>query len=197
MTVNRVPQRSGIVGILLAAGRGDRFGGEKLLAVLPDGECIGASAVRHLLTALTEVVAVVRPHDAALAAALGANGAHIVRCASADEGMGESLACAVQARPDAAGWLVALADMPWIQPETIARVASAVAGGALIAAPFHQGKRGHPVGFGKACYAALTALTGDEGAKAIVAANQDRITRIEVNDPGIRRDIDTREDLAT
>ena len=102
---------------------------------------------------------------------------------------------AAPARPDAQGWLVALADMPWIAPATIARVADAVAGGAIIAAPFHRGERGHPVGFGKACYAALATLTGDEGAKAIVAAQGDRIARIDVDDPGILRDIDTRADI--
>ena len=191
MPVNASP----IVGVLLAAGRGERFGGDKLLALLPDGECVGAAAVRHLLAAVSEVVAVVRPDDAALAAALGANGARIVRCANANEGMGASLACAVRARPGAAGWLVALADMPWIQPDTIARVAAAVAGGATVAAPFHRGERGHPVGFAASCYAELAALTGDEGAKGIVAAHRDGITRIDVDDPGILRDIDTPADL--
>ena len=184
-----------IVGILLAAGRGERFGGDKLLALLPDGECVGAAAARHLLAAVTEVVAVVRSDDAALAAALGANGAHIVRCANADDGMGASLACAVQATSGASGWLVALADMPWIRPETIARVAGAIAGGAVVAAPFFNGERGHPVGFAASCQAELAALTGDEGAKAVVAAHRDGIARIDVDDPGILRDIDTREDL--
>jgi molybdenum cofactor cytidylyltransferase len=185
-----------IVGILLAAGRGERFGGDKLLALLPGGECIGAASVRNMLAVVSEVVAVLRPDDAALASALGANGARIVRCANAHEGMGASLASAVQARPNAQGWLVALADMPWIEPATIARVADAVAGGAIIAAPFHHGERGHPVGFAKACYEALAALTGDEGAKAIVAAHRDRIARIDVDDPGVLRDIDTRADLS-
>jgi molybdenum cofactor cytidylyltransferase len=187
---------SPVVGILLAAGRGERFGGDKLLSVLPGGECIGAASARHLLAALPDVVAVVRPDDAALAAALGANGARIIRCANAGDGLGASLACAVQARPDAGGWLVALADMPWIETTTIARVADAVASGASIAAPFHRGERGHPVGFGAAFYQALAALTGDEGAKAIIAAHRDRMIRIDVDDPGILRDIDKREDIA-
>jgi molybdenum cofactor cytidylyltransferase len=85
--------------------------------------------------------------------------------------------------------------MPWIASPTIARVAAAIAGGAVVAAPFHRGERGHPVGFAAACQADLAALTGDEGAKAIVAAHRDRIARIDVDDPGILRDIDTREDL--
>ena len=55
---------------------------------------------------------------------------------------------------------------------------------------------GDPVGFGAAFYQALAALTGDEGAKTIIAAHRDRMIRIDVEDPGILRDIDKREDLA-
>jgi molybdenum cofactor cytidylyltransferase len=205
----------GVVGILLAAGSGVRFGGDKLLARLGaeprgdldevaamprtqsdfDGECIGTAACRNLLVALPRVIAVVRPGDAALAAALGASGARIVRCGRADEGMGASLACGVAAAPDASGWIVALADMPWIQPGTIARVAAAIAEGAPVAAPFHRGERGHPVGFAKICYEALAALGGDEGAKSIIAAHRDSLARIDVDDPGILRDVDTPADL--
>jgi len=196
-----------VVGVLLAAGRSERFGGDKLLAKagaaagaasgLSDigGECIGVVACRHLLAVLPKVTAVVRPADAALAAALGAAGARIVRCANAEEGMGASLACGVAAERDAAGWVVALADMPWIRPATIARVAAAIADGAPVAAVFHDGKRGHPVGFSAACYALLAALTGDEGAKAVVAAHADSLARIDVDDAGTLRDVDTREDL--
>ena len=192
---------STIVGILLAAGRATRFGSDKLLCVLPGsdvaGECIGATSARHLLAAVSHVIAVVRPDDPALASALGAVGARVVRCANADDGMGASLAHGVHATSNAAGWIVALADMPWIRPATIARVFAALADGASVAAPFHDGERGHPVGFGKSFYEALAALTGDEGAKALVAANRDRVVRIDVDDPGILRDVDTPEDLRT
>jgi molybdenum cofactor cytidylyltransferase len=199
-----------VVGILLAAGRGDRFGGDKLLAKAPTtagagtpglsdlgGECIGVAACRHLLAVLPKVIAVVRADDAALAAAIGAAGAQIVRCANADDGMGASLACGVTAARDATGWLVALADMPWVLPSTIARVAAAVADGAPVAAPFHGGKRGHPVGFSAACYARLAALTGDEGAKTVVTTCADELAHIDVDDPGTLRDVDTPADLLT
>ena len=153
-------------------------------------------ACRNLLAVMPRVVAVVRPDDAALAAALGAAGARIVRCANADDGMGASLACGVLATRDAAGWVVALGDMPWIAPATIARVSAAIEAGAAVAAPFHQGQRGHPVGFGAACLAALTALTGDDGAKSVVAAHRDRLARIDVDDAGALRDVDRPDDLA-
>jgi molybdenum cofactor cytidylyltransferase len=197
------PGAPGLVGILLAAGRATRFGGDKLLARLEPtpqcagrgGERVGALACRHLLEALPRVIAVVRPDDAALAAALGAAGASIVRCANADAGMGASLACGVRAAREAGGWVVALADMPWIAPATIARVAAALAQGATVAAPYHRGQRGHPVGFGTDCYAALAALGGDDGAKSVVAAFGDSLARIEVDDPGTLRDVDRRSDL--
>ena len=203
----------GVVGILLAAGRGERFGGDKLLKVIrtdrtaradaqADGrspgsarEFVGVMACRQLLLALPRVVAIVRPDDAALAMALGAAGARIVRCANADAGMGASLACGVQATRDAAGWVVALGDMPWIETSTIARVAAAIADGATVAAPFYRGQRGHPVGFGASCFAALAALAGDEGARSILAAHRDSVVRIDVDDAGTLRDVDRSADL--
>ena len=187
-----------VVGILLAAGRGERFGGGKLLAPIgsdPEGAGVGVVACRNFVAAMPSVVAVVREGDARLALALEAAGARVVRCANADDGMGASLACGVRATRDARGWVIALADMPWLQIDTIAAVAAAIGGGATLAAPFFRGRRGHPVGFGPACGAALAGLSGDEGAKAVVAAGRDIMVRIDVDDPGVLRDVDTPEDL--
>jgi molybdenum cofactor cytidylyltransferase len=183
-----------VVGILLAAGAGVRFGGDKLLAqggaAGPQGP-IGVAACRHLVAAVPRTIAVVRPGDARLAAALAGAGASVVECPAAARGIGASLACGVRASAEADGWIVALADMPWIRPDTIARVAASVRGGALVAAPFHAGTRGHPVGFGSACRDELAALDGDEGARAILTAHRDALVRIDVDDAGVLRDIDT------
>jgi molybdenum cofactor cytidylyltransferase len=184
-----------LVGILLAAGSGTRFGGDKLVARV-SGESIALAACRHLMTAVPEVIAVVRPADTPLLSMLEAAGARVVACADAQDGMGASLACGVQAAIDAAGWIVALADMPWIRVDTISRVAAAVGQGAYIAAPFYEGARGHPVGFGAQCAAALTALRGDEGARRLIADSSASLTRIDVDDPGVLRDVDTPADLA-
>ena len=70
-------QREPIVGILLAAGSASRFGGDKLLAPLSDGMQVGVAALRNLAAAVDAVVAVVRPGDDALAAALAARGARV------------------------------------------------------------------------------------------------------------------------
>jgi len=107
--------------------------------------------------------------------------------------MGVSLAWGVRAAPVASGWIVALADMPWIRPGTIGRVVDALRHGASIAAPARLGMRGHPVGFGADRYAELIGLTGDAGAKAVLEAHRAQL--IDTDDPGILRDVDTRQDL--
>jgi len=191
-----------LVGILLAAGQGTRFGGGKLFAPLrtafddiPAGTAIGVAACRHLVAALPETIAVVRPGDSSLAAALAAEGAHVVECLRADEGMGASLACGAAAAADADGWVVALADMPWIRVATIRAVAEAIAAGADIAAPEFSGRRGHPVAFSRRHGAALAALEGDEGARAVLVAHQASVRTLAVADAGIVRDVDRRDDI--
>jgi len=188
---------SSIVGILLAAGASQRFGGDKLTQILPDGELVAVRACRNLLAGTDGVLAVVRPGSEELAARLQAEGAEVRICAAAGQGMGASLAFGVRARPEAAGWLVALADMPWIAPETIRKMADALRSGAAIAAPSWQGQRGHPVGFAQLLGMELAALNGDAGAKAVLLAHLEQLNLIACDDPGVLRDIDTPEDLAT
>lgn len=188
-----------IVGVLLAAGRGERFGGDKLamsLAAGPHaGAAVGVAACRNLRAAVDDVVAVVRPGDAALAAAMAGEGARVVVAERAGEGMGASLAAGVAAAGDADGYVVALADMPWIAPATIRAIAEALRGGASIAAPAFGGRRGHPVGFAAAHRDALAALAGDAGARAILAAHAASVRTVEVDDAGILRDVDVPDDL--
>lgn len=185
-----------VVGILLAGGAARRFGSNKLLHRLPDGTPMAAAALRNAKAALPRVVAVVRPGAAELAALLEREGAQVTVCERADEGMGATLAHGVAAAPDAAGWVVALADMPFIAPATIAAVARAVAGGAPLVAPAYDGARGHPVGFGRRFADALAALEGDAGAREIVKAHAADLVLLPAGDPGVLRDVDTPADLA-
>ncbi|MBK7469323.1 MAG: nucleotidyltransferase family protein [Betaproteobacteria bacterium] len=183
-----------IVGILLAAGAGTRFGGGKLSAPLSDGTTVGHRACANLAAALPEVIAVVRPGDEDLARELAATGARVTVCPGAHAGMGASLAHGVEAAGDADAVLIALADMPWIRPDTFSAVAAALARGEQVVVPRHQGKRGHPVGFGRAHFPALRLLGDDQGARDVIA-RATGICWIEVDDPGVLRDVDTPADL--
>jgi len=184
-----------IVGVLLAAGAGTRFGGDKLLYRLPDGTPMALAAAAHLQPACERVVAVVRPAHAELAALLAAAGCDIVVCPEAEGGMGHSLAAGVRATADALGWIVALADMPFIASASHQAVASCLRDGASLAASQYQGRRGHPVGFSSGLFAQLAALTGDQGARAILEQHRTALIVCPVDDAGVLRDIDRPTDL--
>lgn len=189
-----------IRGLLLAAGYSRRFGSNKLLQALPAGSTragmpIALAAAHHLLEALPESLAVVRPRAQKLAKLLRDAGCTTVVCKNASEGMGTSLAAGVRAAPDADGWVIALADMPFVLPDTVRRVTQALRSGAAIVAPSFRGQRGHPVGFARRHFSELCALRGDEGARALLAQHPDSVVLVEVEDRGVLRDIDRPSDL--
>lgn len=189
------PER--IVGILLAAGRGRRFDAsgvqDKLLQKLPGGDEVAVAAAKRLQAALPRVTAVVRPESEQLASRLRESGCSVTICAGAYEGMAASLVHALTAASDADGWVIALADMPYVAPATIRALTQAIADGAGIAAPVVNGRRGNPVAFGRRHLADLQQLQGDQGARRILEAHP--VTQIDVDDEGVLRDIDTPEDL--
>ncbi|CAM3693247.1 MobA-like NTP transferase domain-containing protein [Bordetella sputigena] len=202
------------VGILLAAGRGERFrasagraGAEKLLELLPDGRTVAAASADVLLRTVPLVLAVTRPDTPALQRVLAERGCVVVETADAARGMGASLAHAARelmagvaaaASGDAAaraplGCLVALADMPWVMDATVLAVQEA-ARGHRIAAPVYEGRRGHPVAFGWTLMPELAGLDGDEGARALLKRHG--VCEVPCADPGVLRDIDTVDDLS-
>jgi molybdenum cofactor cytidylyltransferase len=181
-----------LVGLLLAAGSATRFGSDKLSHRLPHGVPIALQSARHLHSVIPTVVAVVKPGADALGRAL-AECCEIVVCENAADGMGASLACAARAAGRADGYVVALADMPFVRRASIAAVRDALAAGAPLAAPYFRARRGHPVGISGAFFEQLLRLKGDEGAKQLLASYE--VQKIPVGDPGVVRDIDTPDDL--
>ena len=186
-----------IRAVLLAAGSGSRFGGDKLLHPMADGIAVGAHAARNLIAAGLEVIAVVKPGDAPLAEMLEREGCRVTVCPHAARGMGASLACGVGACRSADGWVIALADMPSIKSATITSVVRELEAGKNMVAPSYQGQRGHPVGFGKRYGVQLIALDGDAGARDIIALHKGELALVECDDPGILQDIDRKDDIAT
>ncbi len=191
-----MPRREqGVAGILLAAGSGTRFGGDKLLHPLPDGTPMAVAAAINLRPACDRIVAVLRPAQDKLASLLSEVGCEIIVCPEASGGMGYSLAAGVRATPHASGWIVALGDMPLIRSATHQAVADRLRSGASLIATQYQGRRGHPVGFAGEWFIQLSAMTGDQGGRTILEQNRERLILCSVDDPGVMQDFDYQEDL--
>lgn len=163
------------VVLVLASGRGERFRasggqGSKLQASLA-----GRPVIEHTLAAVRASGLPLHVEDAG------------------HPGMGDSIAAGVRATADAGGWLVLPGDLPLVRPQSLLAVAAALAQASVVV-PMYQGARGHPVAFRREHGPALQALSGAEGAAAIVRAHPP--LRLELDDPGIVTDIDSVDDLA-
>jgi len=186
---------TGLAGILLAAGTGKRFGSQKLLHPLPNGVPVGVASARALVQAVPNTLAVVQPGDRLLIEAFSAIGLRIVENPLADHGMSTSLAAGVSAAGEASGWLIALADMPWIRPATIRVLADMLQDGASMVAPIVGGRRGHPVGFSRRWGDKLRTLGGDDGARGLLAEYADQLILVTTVDAGVLEDVDYPDDL--
>lgn len=189
---------SGPVVVVLAAGRGSRFKARehKLLQPLGASSVLGAT-LRHVLASRLPMVVVA---TAVLSEVAGRSIAtrdivvvpEVGETASKTLGMGYSIACGVGARPDASGWLVLPGDMPMVRPDTLLAVAQALSQHTIAYAEY-RGRRGHPVGFAAELFSELATLSGDAGARRLLARYPAH--GVEVDDPGVLIDIDTASDL--
>jgi molybdenum cofactor cytidylyltransferase len=190
---------SRVAGVLLAAGTGSRFGdANKLLATLDD-EPIVRHAARTLVDAgLDPLVAVVGYESERVAAALDGLAAEfeVVENDAYREGQATSVRAGVAAlasEVDAA--VFALGDMPRVDPASVRALVDVYRSGewTALAAAF-EGARGNPVLFDRRHFAALADVSGDWGGRRILLQGGDSAL-VETGDPGVRRDVDTPEDL--
>ncbi len=180
-----------VVGVLLAAGSGERFGGPKALARDADGTSWLLRSVQALRPC-SEVV-VVLGAEAEQAAALLPMSVSRVRADDWAEGMGASLRAGLTAlgptEHDAA--LVSLVDLPDVDAGVIARLAGTVRGRRDLARAAYDGVPGHPVLIGRDHWAGVVAsATGDRGARDYLASHD--VVLVECGDLATGVDVDTR-----
>lgn len=190
-----------VAAVILAAGLARRMGGrDKLTADLG-----GLPVLRHVALAardagLSPLVAVVGPaHGGARDALAGLDIRYAVNADPA-RGLASSLQAGLAALPeDAEAAAICLGDMPLLRAATLRALVRALveAPRAEAAIPVQDGGWGNPVIWRRRRFGDLMALTGDRGARGLLEALPDagRVL-LPVDDPGVRRDIDTPADLA-
>lgn len=183
------------VVILLAAGFSRRYqqatGRHKLLEELTGtGMTIFQHSLGNVLRTGLPVCVVLRPGSQELQAFCQRVDVPFLCVES--QGMGDSLAAGVQAMGEAGGWIITLADLPYILPQTYDDIAQAVRAGQC-ARPVYHGQPGHPVGFPASMRTSLIALQGSGGARDLLKTHPP--LNIESEDPGCVWDIDLPGDL--
>lgn len=189
--------------IILAAGQSKRFGSDKLRHPLKYRDITKPIIFHSLspwLAVFESINVVVRPDNLILINMLKdseySSRLNLIFAMDAAEGMSASLVSGIEANKQADGWLIGLSDMPFVQSSVILDSFKALKSGAMITLPVFNGERGHPVGFASHYLSQLKTLTGDKGARNIIASSPDKITFINSPDQGIRLDIDTVDNLA-
>ncbi|AYW41072.1 MULTISPECIES: nucleotidyltransferase family protein [Pseudomonas aeruginosa group] len=185
-----------VAGLVLAAGFSRRFGSDKRCARLSSGQTLLAASLALPCAQLEEVWVVLRPEDDSTALGIPPQ-VQVISCAESQFGMGHSLAIGVQHISRVAmvnAIAVFLGDMPWIGADSLGYLL-ALASPEHIVVPTFKGRPGHPVLFGRRFWPALQGLSGDTGAKSVIAANQHTVRYLPLNDPSILRDVDTPRSL--
>lgn len=189
--------------IVLAAGMGSRFGGDKLTTpwhggVLLDGALAAAFAAPvRFVTVVVGANPAVAP--AARAFAEKVRQGHRLRLANASDfalGLSASLRAGVgDLAADCDGVFIFLGDMPAIPTAIFEDLAAALAQGAQAAAPVCQGQRGHPALFHRDQFTNLCNLQGDQGARGVMESLDGSLVLVETQDSGVLLDVDRPADL--
>ncbi len=196
----RMKDRGGVAGLILAAGRSTRMGKDNKLLAEIEGLPMVVHAVDAMVASRADPVIVVTGHEAdAVRRAIGDRDVDVVHNADYADGLSTSLATGLEALPEkAAGVLVGLGDMPRIRPSDIDRLIAAFnpAEGRAICVPTVAGKRGNPVLFATEFLPEMRDVEGDVGARHLIGVHKDRVCEVEMDDDAALIDVDTKDALA-
>lgn len=180
--------------VLMAAGFGHRFGGNKLTAELGCGETLIDRALSTIPADKLDRVVVVTQYSQ-VAAPAEKYGFTSLHNSHPERGQSESIRIGLAALEDCDAVLFLVADQPKLQKETVSRLLDfAAAHPDRIVGLGHNGRRGNPCLFPARFFPELMALTGDCGGRSVILAHEDDLLLLEVPSSQLL-DIDTPEQL--
>lgn len=185
-----------IAAIVPAAGASTRMSAPKALLRMRDTTFLGAILEATKALGLSPRVLVVgEDHDNVLAAH-ALDDVITVRNPRLESGPIGSIRLAVRQllNHPVEGALVWHVDRPHVRLTTVAALVDRYRqGGCAIVVPAYEGRRGHPVLFGRAVFEELLAVPDDLGARGVVRADPRRVAAEPVDDPAVLESIDTPE----
>jgi molybdenum cofactor cytidylyltransferase len=188
-----------IAGLVLAAGRSSRMGGQNKLLAEIRGRPLVRIAAEAVLGSKARPVFVVTGHQRErVEAALAGLPVEFVHNPKFADGLGGSLGVGIAALPEQAdGVIVCLGDMPQVDSATMDRLIAGLAPekGALIAVPAMDGQRGNPVVWSRRFFPELMTVEGDIGARQLIARYSEAVAEVPVSGSATLTDIDTPEAL--
>ena len=186
-----------IAGIVLAAGKGTRFGGDKMLHPVQshNGDMLpmGLLSALNLKPWVDQVICVVRAQDTALITLYEQHGFKTHISENFELGISASLVAGIKASAEASMYVLALGDMPFINVKTYESIRGAIdkSNKDKIIQPKFDNKPGHPMVFPKRLKPELLSLQGDVGARSLVNKESENLITVDVEDAGIHWDLDT------
>jgi molybdenum cofactor cytidylyltransferase len=180
-----------VAGIILAAGAATSGCPPQSSSCF--GRPMRVAAEQALAAGLAPLLVVVGAAADDVTTALGGLPVQSVPCAEYASGQSASLRAGIAALgAEVAAVVVLLADQPFVTAAIVeALVTEWRASGAAIVAPIYRGVRGNPVLFDRAVWGELLAVTGDKGAREVIAADAGRVRTVAFDDDRPLADIDT------
>ncbi len=191
-----------IAAVVLAAGRSRRMAPHnKLLVADRTGKPMIARVIDNVLSSKARPILVVTGHMAdEVEHALGGRPVRYVHAADYGSGLSASLKAGIAAvPPEAAAALVCLGDMPLVTGRVIDRLLEAYDAdeGRRIVLPTFRGKQGNPMLWDRRFFPEILELSGDSGARALLARHLEQVAEVEMGEDAVLRDFDTTDALAT
>ena len=185
-----------VAALVLAAGASSRMGRPKQLLDWEGRPLVRAAAEVALAARLDPLRVGGGGAQTAVADALAGLSLRIISNPEYAAGQSTSLRAGIAALgQDADAVVVLLGDQPFVTAAIVQQlVAEWHASAAMIVAPTYAGQRGNPVLFARAVFPELLAVQGDQGARAVLAADRARLRLVAFDDPRPLADIDTPED---
>ncbi|MEM0127507.1 MAG: nucleotidyltransferase family protein [Thermoplasmatales archaeon] len=180
-----------IAGVLLAAGKSERFRGQKLLSEVAGKKLIEWSIKSLQGSGLDALIAVVSP---SLRVTIPYDFAVVVN-GEPELGISHSISLSLSFVEEMDGVLFHLADQPFVDEGLMKEMVSSFRkdGEKIVAASVNRDPR-NPMIFPRKYYQELRSLSGDHGAKSVALHHPDQLATIEVQEE-ILLDVDTLSDL--